>query len=140
MLRILSSALLGVALASGPGGAQSNYPSRPVRIVVPSPPAGGTDIIARVIAKDMSVTLGQTVFVDNKAGASSMIATREVKGAAPDGYTLLFSSLGIAYTMHNFSASTLVEWAIFGEEYGQIILSSLAENAMYVASGFVDEP
>jgi tripartite-type tricarboxylate transporter receptor subunit TctC len=58
--------------------------------------AGGpTDVIARVLAKDMSVTLGQAVVVENKAGASSMIATREVRHAAADGYTLLFSSLGM---------------------------------------------
>jgi len=47
-------------------------------------------------------------------------------------------SLGIAYTMHNFSVSTLVEWAMFGEDYGEMILTSLAENALYVASGFAE--
>ena len=93
LLTLLSSAAL--AAASSPVIAQDNYPSKPIKLLVGFAAGGPTDIIARVIAKDMSVSLGQTVFVDNKAGASSMIATREVKSAAPDGYTLLFSSLGM---------------------------------------------
>lgn len=75
--------------------AQDSYPSRPIRLLVGFAAGGPTDVIARVLAKDMSATLGQSVVVENKAGASSMIATREVKNAAPDGYTLLFSSLGL---------------------------------------------
>jgi tripartite-type tricarboxylate transporter receptor subunit TctC len=71
------------------------YPNKPIRLLVGFAAGGPTDVIARVLARDMSVTLGQSVIVENKAGASSMIATREVKNAAPDGYTLLFSSLGL---------------------------------------------
>ena len=71
------------------------YPNKPIRLLVGFAAGGPTDIIARVITRDMAVTLGQPIIVDNKAGASSMIATREVKSAAPDGYTLLFSSLGL---------------------------------------------
>ena len=93
LLALLSSAL--TAAASSPVIAQDAYPSKPIKLLVGFAPGGPTDIIARVIAKDMSVSLGQTVYVDNKAGASSMIATREVRNAAPDGYTLLFSSLGM---------------------------------------------
>ncbi|MBG6071288.1 MULTISPECIES: tripartite tricarboxylate transporter substrate binding protein [unclassified Polaromonas] len=73
----------------------AEFPTKPIRLVVGFAAGGPTDIIARVLAKDMSILLGQTIFIDNKAGASSMIATREVKNAAPDGYTLLFSSLGL---------------------------------------------
>ena len=63
---------------------------------------------------------------------------------APEGVRVLRAvasrspSLGIFCTMHNFSVSTLVEWAVFGEEYGEIILSSLAENSLYLASGFAE--
>jgi tripartite-type tricarboxylate transporter receptor subunit TctC len=71
------------------------YPTRPIRLIVGFSAGGPTDVIARVISKDMSVTLGQPIVVENKAGASSMIATREVRNSAPDGYTLLFSSLGL---------------------------------------------
>ena len=83
----------GAALA--PAHAADPFPHKPIRLLVGFAAGGPTDVIARVLARDMSITLGQTIFVDNKAGASSMIATREVKNAAPDGYTLLFSSLGL---------------------------------------------
>jgi tripartite-type tricarboxylate transporter receptor subunit TctC len=69
--------------------AQSEYPSRPVRIVVPSPPSGGTDIIGRVLAQHFSRALGQQFFVENKGGAGTMIGIEAVARAAPDGYTLL---------------------------------------------------
>ena len=85
----ISLTALPVAQAADP------YPSKPIRLLVGFAAGGPTDIIARVITRDMAVTLGQPIIVDNKAGASSMIATREVKSAAPDGYTLLFSSLGL---------------------------------------------
>jgi tripartite-type tricarboxylate transporter receptor subunit TctC len=88
------SAAIGCVFLS-PALAADSYPSKTIRLVVGFAAGGPTDVIARVLAKDMSETLGQTVYVDNKAGASSMIATREVKNAAPDGYTLLFSSLGL---------------------------------------------
>ena len=78
-----------------PAFAADPYPNKPIRLLVGFAAGGPTDVIARILAKDMSVTLGQSVIVDNKAGASSMIATREVKNAAADGYTLLFSSLGL---------------------------------------------
>jgi tripartite-type tricarboxylate transporter receptor subunit TctC len=98
MKKILLSLITAGAVittALGPAHAADNFPSKPIRLVVGFAAGGPTDVIARVLAKDMSVALGQTLFVENKAGASSMIATREVKNAAPDGYTLLFSSLGL---------------------------------------------
>ena len=83
------------AVGNGPAFAADPYPNKPIRLLVGFAAGGPTDVIARILAKDMSVTLGQSVIVENKAGASSMIATREVKNATPDGYTLLFSSLGL---------------------------------------------
>ena len=90
---VAGAVLFGSALM--PVQAADVYPSKPIRVVVGYSAGGPTDIIARVLAQDMSQTLGQSVIVENKAGASSMIATREVKAAQPDGYTLLFSSLGL---------------------------------------------
>jgi tripartite-type tricarboxylate transporter receptor subunit TctC len=78
-----------VFLASAGVRAQAGYPSRPVRIVVPSPPSGGTDIIGRVLAQHFSKALGQQFVVENKAGAGNMIGIEAVARAAPDGYTLL---------------------------------------------------
>jgi len=65
------------------------YPSRPVRIVVPSPPGGGTDIVARVLAQHFSDTLKQQFFVENRPGAGNMIGIEAVARSAGDGYTLL---------------------------------------------------
>jgi len=73
----------------GPAAAQNNYPSHPVRIVVPSPPAGGTDIIARVLAQHFSKAFGQQFIVENRPGAGNMIGIESVARSAPDGYTLL---------------------------------------------------
>jgi tripartite-type tricarboxylate transporter receptor subunit TctC len=69
--------------------AQGDYPTRAVRIVVPSPPGGGTDIVARVLAQHFSKALGQSFVVENKPGAGNMIGIEAVARSVPDGYTLL---------------------------------------------------
>jgi tripartite-type tricarboxylate transporter receptor subunit TctC len=76
--------------------AQTDYPSRPVRIIVPSPPSGGTDIVARVLAAHFSNAFGQQFFVENKPGAGNVIGIEAAARAAPDGYTLLVSASTIA--------------------------------------------
>jgi tripartite-type tricarboxylate transporter receptor subunit TctC len=88
MFRTLS---FGLALACSLAcqAQAQNYPSRPVRIVVPSPPAGGTDIVARVLAEHFSRAFGQQFFVENRPGAGNMIGIESVARAAPDGYTFL---------------------------------------------------
>ena len=69
--------------------ASQEYPNRPVRIIVPSPPGGGTDIVGRVLAQHFSKALGQSFVVENKPGAGNMIGIEAVARSAPDGYTLL---------------------------------------------------
>jgi tripartite-type tricarboxylate transporter receptor subunit TctC len=91
-----AKAFLVFALLSTQIAAQTGYPSRPVRIVVPSPPAGGTDIIGRVLAQHFSKATGQQFFVENKAGAGTMIGIEAVARAAPDGYTLLMAPSTLA--------------------------------------------
>ena len=80
-----------MAFAQGSGEA---FPSRPVTIVVPFPPGGGTDAGARLIAQKLSVKWGQSVIVENKAGASGMLGSEYVSRAKPDGYTLLIGNVG----------------------------------------------
>ena len=76
--------------------AQAEYPSRAVRIIVPSPPAGGTDIVGRVLADHFSKAFGQQFFVENKPGAGNMIGIEAAARAAPDGYTLLMTASTLA--------------------------------------------
>jgi tripartite-type tricarboxylate transporter receptor subunit TctC len=71
-----------------------DYPVRPIRMIVPFPPGGGTDISARVVGQKITEALGQQVIVDNRAGASGNIAMEIAARAAPDGYTLILSTVG----------------------------------------------
>jgi tripartite-type tricarboxylate transporter receptor subunit TctC len=91
------------ALASATASAE-DYPAKPVRLVVGFAAGGPTDVIARVIAQDMAMSLGQGVVVENKTGANALIATQEVKRAAPDGYTILMTTLS-----HNVNAILLAD-------------------------------
>ena len=88
--RVASAAAL-LAFAPFQAQAQADYPSKPIRIVVPFPPGGATDVLARVIGQQLSADLGQPVLVDNKPGAAGIIGTDAVAKAAPDGYTLVLS-------------------------------------------------
>lgn len=95
---LIATALLGVGVAQ----AQQNYPVRPIRLVVPSSPGGGTDITARIIAPKIGEYLGQQVVVENRPGAGTMIGGEVVARAVPDGYTLLMgiSTLAINPAMY----------------------------------------
>jgi tripartite-type tricarboxylate transporter receptor subunit TctC len=75
-------------LVSGALSAQE-FPTRPVTIIVPQPPGGGTDIISRVVGQQLSIQLGQTVVIENRAGAGTVVGTAAAAHSAPDGYTLL---------------------------------------------------
>ena len=86
---------LAAALAAAAPHAAAQYPTKPVRLIVASGAGGGLDFVARQVAIPMSETLGQTVVVDNRAGASGSIAAELCSQAAPDGYTLMFLSASL---------------------------------------------
>jgi len=98
MKQRFTHALAAVALATlaGPVLAQ-DYPTRPVRMIAPFAPGGGTDITARILAEGLGKVLGQTVVVDNRPGAGSTLGTDLAAKATPDGYTLLLGNISMAF-------------------------------------------
>ena len=92
--RSILSALVLSMLGAGSTGtalAQANYPDKPVRFVVPYPPGGGTDVIARIVQDRFQALLGQPIIIDNKGGAGGSVGSELAARAAPDGYTVLFT-------------------------------------------------
>ncbi|VCU69517.1 Tripartite tricarboxylate transporter family receptor [Pigmentiphaga humi] len=90
---LVAGALAASAVAFGASAAASTWPSRPITVVVPYAPGGNTDLMARMIAEQLSKSFKTPVVVDNKAGAAGLIAAEYVARSAPDGYTLFFGTL-----------------------------------------------
>ena len=114
---VLAAAHCALALAAGAAStqapAQSPYPNRSVRVIVPFPPGGTNDIVARLISRELSETTGQQFIVDNRGGASGAIGADAVAKAAPDGYTLMVHStshLSNAFAAEKLSYDTLKDF------------------------------
>ncbi len=91
---LIVAAIAVVALGVCDAPRAQDYPTRTITMVVPYPPGGGVDVLARVVAEKLSGVLGQQVIVDNRAGGSGLVGTRSVIKAAPDGYTLFLGHTG----------------------------------------------
>src|SRR6266545_996381 len=93
-LRVILLAICAAAFGTAAHAAE--YPTRPVRFIVPFPPSGGTDIVARLVALKLSESFGQQIVIDNRPGAASTLGAQIAATSAPDGYTLLFVTASFA--------------------------------------------
>ena len=101
-MTIRSMTLLAVlALAAHLAFAQ-DYPSKPIRLIVPFAAGGGSDFVGRLIGQKLTDQMGQTVVVDNRPGAASLVGTQIAANAAPDGYTLLLADSGFTINIAFF--------------------------------------
>jgi tripartite-type tricarboxylate transporter receptor subunit TctC len=129
-MRWVSTVLVGF-LIFGNANAQNDYPTRPVKVIVPSPPGGGTDILARVLAQHFSKALGQPFVVENKPGAGNMIGIESVARAPADGYTLLVVASTLALN------SVLYKKVPYDpvRDFAPITLAATAPNVLVVSPG-----
>ena len=98
----LTAAAAALATVLAPSaGAQSNYPDRPIRLIVPFPPGGGTDLVSRILQPAVTSALGQQLLIDNRGGAQGTSGTAIGAKANPDGYTLIVAEIG---------ATTVAPW------------------------------
>jgi tripartite-type tricarboxylate transporter receptor subunit TctC len=131
MLRIVLSVAIGAVVLTAEAQTKANaqsWPQRPVRIVVPSPPAGGTDIVARVMADHFSKAFKQQFFVENRPGAGNMIGIESVARAANDGYTFLMtaSTLSLNSVLYKKVAYDPIK------DFAPITLAAKAPNVLIV--------
>jgi tripartite-type tricarboxylate transporter receptor subunit TctC len=90
---VLGAVLAAAALAGG-AAAQANYPNRPIKLIIPFPPGGITDLSGRIVAEGLRAKLGQPVIVENKPGANGVLGLREMLKNEPDGYTIMVGNVG----------------------------------------------
>ena len=132
---VLSACLALSALLPVTASAQATpYPTQPIKMLIGFAAGGPTDVIGRILAQHMTATLGQSVVIENRTGANSLIATREVAKAKPDGYTVLFASLS-----HNVNRLLLNEKAEY-EPLGSFAPVSLVANLPLVVVTAYDSP
>ena len=121
-------AALAPLLSRATAWADPSYPAGPVRVIVPYPPGGTTDIVGRVIAMRLAELMGQSFFIDNRSGAGGMIGTEAVAKAAPDGGTLLLATLGQAINVAVYKTQPFN----FATDFAPISLIATTPNVLSV--------
>jgi tripartite-type tricarboxylate transporter receptor subunit TctC len=112
-MTLLLRAVAALLLLAAPAFAQTTYPAKQVRIVVPFPAGGSADILCRLVGEKLSTAWGQTVIIDNRAGAGGNVGAEIVYRAEPDGYTLLCSPPGPLSINHNLYKTLPYDWTKF---------------------------
>ncbi|MEG3064302.1 MAG: tripartite tricarboxylate transporter substrate binding protein, partial [Comamonas sp.] len=128
---VRGKALLVIALGAVLGAAQAeSWPSKPITLVVPSAPAGSTDIVARLIGEQLQAALGQSVVIENRPGASGNIGTEVVARAPADGHTLLLQYSG--YHVGNPALFSQIRWKT--SDFAPIALVMRAPHVLAVSA------
>jgi tripartite-type tricarboxylate transporter receptor subunit TctC len=130
MKTLFAGIALGLGIATQ---ACAAYPDKPVTIIVPFPPGGSTDMVARAIAPKLQAQLGQPFVIDNRAGATGAIGATAVKNAAPDGYTFLVASIGV-YAINPFIQKKLQYDPV--KDLDPITVAVRAPNVLVASPGF----
>ena len=119
--------MLIISMFSAIALAQSDYPSKPIRLIVPFAPGGPTDIIGRILSAEMGPVLKQTIIVENKAGATGIIGQDFVAKAAPDGYTwiIISSTASNGYHLVNRTVDFSKDFAMIGQIYNTTALVTI---------------
>ncbi len=120
------AALVALVLVSA-GAAAQDWPSKPVRFIVPYPPGGGTDVIARIVQEPLSRALGQPIVIENRGGAGGAVGTEAASKAAPDGYTFLF-------TLSSHTINPLLYKLAFDVEKDFVSVSTVASLPQLIAA------
>jgi tripartite-type tricarboxylate transporter receptor subunit TctC len=129
-MRCISRAVLLAVLAAAalPAASQERFPSRPVRIVVPFPPGGTSDIVTRILGEKLSVAFGQTIVVDNRPGAAGMLGTDIVAKANPDGHTLFMAF--VSHSINPFVYAKLPYDTV--KDFAPVALVAVSPNVVVV--------
>ena len=120
------AALVALVLVSA-GAAAQDWPNKPVRFIVPYPPGGGTDVIARIVQEPLSKALGQPIVIENRGGAGGAVGTEAASKAAPDGYTFLF-------TLSSHTINPLLYKLAFDVEKDFVSVSTVASLPQLIAA------
>jgi tripartite-type tricarboxylate transporter receptor subunit TctC len=123
-----SCAAMAAPLAIGRASAQASYPVRPVRVIVPYPPAGGADTVSRILFQKLSDMWGQQFVIDNRGGAGGTIGEAVAAKADPDGYTILYDATAFSVNPSLYQKLTFD----YGKDFQPVFLASLVANLLVV--------